>query len=135
MLQQRPDILILFAGANDLAGNQSAQSVVDDIKRAINLARTIRPNIRIVVPQLFPHKNNQTRTDRIAAYNQILPGALQLMSTPNSLIIVPDLFSGYCAVTNPNNPPSRGAQQFANDGSHPGVGPRVHRRGARQGDE
>ena len=37
---------------------------------------------------------------------------------------MPDLFSGYCAVTNLNNPPSCGAQQFANDGSHPGAGGR-----------
>ena len=128
MVNSNADVVVFFGGANDLnpsGSNDAPATVVAEVRQAIRVMQAANPNVRILIPQLPPHRDDKPRTAKIAQYNQLIPAVVN-ESTATSPVRIVDLFNGYCASghanTNPSfsgNPGPCNNVQYASDGSHP----------------
>ena len=84
------DVLLLMMGAIDLAYFSTPQQVVDDVHALISRARTVNPDIDVVVGHLVTVCDFWSETVYLqaesAAYNQILDASVAGWSTPTSRV-------------------------------------------------
>lgn len=91
-----PDLMVLFAGANDLANTSGeglgsteaeiAASVINNLKFVIGEARAGNPGLDIVLTTVPAAANS-----RITLYNQALPGVVEELSTPDQQLVLANL--------------------------------------------
>ena len=91
-----PDLMVLFAGANDLANTSGeglgsteaeiASSVIENLKFVIAEARAGSPGLDIVLTTVPAAANS-----RFTLYNQALPGVVADLNTPDERLVLANL--------------------------------------------
>ena len=107
-----PDIVVLYAGANDQTQGETASEVYADLVEAVQAIQAAKPDVRILVSNHHPPRNNPNRDAQIALLNPVIP-ELQKLSTATSPVVTVDIFTGY---------PS----SALDNGSHPGPDGQEH---------
>ena len=105
MAAEMPDIVVLYAGANDQHQGETASEVYADLVEAIQAIQAAKPDVRILVSNHHPPRNNPTRDAQIAQLNPVIP-ELQKLSTATSPVVTVDIFTGYpsSALANGSHP-------------------------------
>ncbi|GEM_PF-6940200 len=112
MAAEMPDIVVLYAGANDQIQGEEASQVFAELVEAIQAIQAAKPDARILVSNHHPPLNNPARSAQIALLNPVIP-ELQYLSTPTSPVVAVDIFTGYPSSNQDN-------------GSHPGPDGQEH---------
>lgn len=87
----RPDIVLLHIGTNDLNINKTPQSIIDNINRTIQKLRQSNPNVKVLLAQIIPDGN----PDRSPQLNSLIPTLASQISTSQSPVIVVDQYSDF----------------------------------------
>lgn len=101
----RPDIVLLHAGTNDLLQSQSVTETGDDIRNIIDILRTSNPSVKILLAKLIPNAN----TD-VAPLNAVIGQIVTEKNTTTSPVVLVDQYTGFSAA------------QDTYDGTHPNTG-------------
>lgn len=111
-----PDIALVHLGTNDLLhDNQPPVDLILELEQVIDTLREDNPNIAIFVATLIP-STDITLTNRIIAYNPLMPALVADKDTSTSPVFLVDQFAGYDpAVDNydPYHPDSSGREKVA----------------------
>lgn len=87
------DVVVMLAGANDLAKGATAAGTLTEAQNVVANARAANPNVKIVLvatPTGGPYDNKPN-----AAYNTLLKNNAPGWSTPNSPVAVTDPMTGW----------------------------------------
>ncbi|WP_262681519.1 GDSL-type esterase/lipase family protein [Hymenobacter rubripertinctus] len=103
---QRPDIVLLHVGSNDIFQDQSATSTRDEVGQLIDVLRAANPAVKVVVAQVIPNAQAGA-TANLSVYNSLLPGLVAQKNTRQSPVVLVDQFTGFVPATD------------SYDGTHP----------------
>ncbi len=95
-LAAQPDIVLIHIGTNDIFQGQSAESTAGEVGEIINTIRRVTPDARIVLSLVIPSTD---RPERLADFNNLLPGVAASHSTAGNPILVVDQYTGFNART------------------------------------
>lgn len=97
-LDQRPDVIVLLAGTNDVNTGHSTSVIEADLNAFITNARIANPNVAFVIGTVMP-TNGVVDPVGIAAYDARIPVVAAARTSPESPISVVDTFAAINAVT------------------------------------
>jgi len=88
----QPDIVLIHLGSNDIFQYQSNSSTIFELGQIIDKLRLVNPNIKILLAQIIP---SIYEANAIIDFNQRLPGLAASQNTPQSPVVVVDLWTGF----------------------------------------
>jgi lysophospholipase L1-like esterase len=91
---QRPDIVLLHIGTNDLLQGQSVSSTIDDIGRIIDSLRGVNPNVTVLLAKIIP-SGFANLDANIQALDEQIPGLVSAKDTQQSRVLLVDQYSGF----------------------------------------
>ncbi|BAZ08398.1 G-D-S-L family lipolytic protein [Calothrix sp. NIES-4071] len=87
----RPDVVLLHIGTNDLNIDRSPESIINNIGGIIQKLRNENQNVKVLLAQIIPDGS----PDRSAPLNALIPGLAASISTTQSPVIVVDQYTGF----------------------------------------
>jgi lysophospholipase L1-like esterase len=90
----KPDVVLLHTGSNDIEQGQSNSSTVNEISSLIDALRSVVPNVKILLAQIIPEASN---TQAFAQLNSLLPNLAAQKTTSNSPVVLVDQYTGFDA--------------------------------------
>lgn len=95
--QQKPDVVFLEAGVNDLRLHHDPNRTAAALRAWISNLRAVRPQVRIIVSTVLEARDRHVRRlpSLIGRYNQLLRGVAAEQSTAESPITVADTSNGW----------------------------------------
>ena len=66
------DAVIFHVGTNDIADSSSSGDIVKKIKDSIYSAKSVKPNIKVIVSSIIPRKSDKRINDYISSTNNVL---------------------------------------------------------------
>jgi lysophospholipase L1-like esterase len=88
-----PDVALVHLGTNDALADISAARTTADLQGIVGVLRARNPSMTILVAQIIP-TSVESINARIEALNREI-GGLATLSTPQSPVVIVDLYSGY----------------------------------------
>jgi acyl-CoA thioesterase-1 len=88
-----PDIVLLHVGHNDLCRGQSVASTIMDISDIVDVLRTVKPRIRILLAQLIASASSCHAG--IPALNARLAALVADKDRPESPVVLVDQYTGF----------------------------------------
>ncbi len=96
------DVVLLMLGTNDVLNNIPTAETVGNLDGIITALRKDNPRAVILLAQIPP---TSIPRPKLNALNAAIPSIATRLSTPNSPIVIVDMFSGYDG-SNENQPPT-----------------------------
>lgn len=90
MPQNKPDIVLLHIGSNDVEQGQSNSTTRDEIGKIIDALRAINPNVKILLARLVPETGIS-----MSGLNSLLPALVSAKTTSRSPVILVDQSGGF----------------------------------------
>jgi lysophospholipase L1-like esterase len=92
----QPNIVLVFAGVNDLFTTSTAESTVDDIGKIIDMLRAFNPRVKVLVGTLLPttYRDNNIHL-KIPVFNALLPALVRAKTTVESPVVLVDHHTGF----------------------------------------
>jgi hypothetical protein len=90
--QNKPDIVLLHIGSNDMEQGQSSTSTRDEIGKIIDDLRAVNPNVTVLLAKLIPETGLSMST-----LNSLLPALVSSKNTTQSRVILVDQSTGFTA--------------------------------------
>jgi parallel beta-helix repeat protein len=88
----QPDIVLIHLGSNDIFQYQSNSGTIFELGQIIDKLRLVNPNIKILLAQIIP---SIYEANAIIDFNQRLPGLAASKNTPQSPVVVVDMWTGF----------------------------------------
>jgi parallel beta-helix repeat protein len=88
----QPDIVLIHLGSNDIFQYQSNSGTIFELGQIIDKLRLVNPSIKILLAQIIP---SIYEANAIIDFNQRLPGLAASKNTPQSPVVVVDLWTGF----------------------------------------
>lgn len=104
---QRPNIVLIHLGTNDLFQGQSVDSTVNELGQLIDTLRASNANVTILMTQIIPH--NRSTNSLVPTLNNQIASLVSSKNTAQSRVIVVDQYSNFNVTTD------------TYDGVHPNV--------------
>jgi hypothetical protein len=92
--QNKPDIVLLHIGSNDVEQDQSDTSTRDEIGAIIDDLRAINPNVTILLARLIPESDHS-----MSGLNSLLPALVSAKNTSQSPVMLVDQATGFDPAT------------------------------------
>jgi lysophospholipase L1-like esterase len=92
----KPDVVLLHIGTNDILGGQTNSSTISEVGGIIDNLRSVNPNVKILLAEIIPNTSSPTTTQQ---FDSLIPGLASSKSTAQSPVIVVDQWSGFNANT------------------------------------
>lgn len=92
----RPDIVLLHIGTNDINQGQSNSSTITDIGRIIDNLRSVVPNVKILLAKITPESINASQ---VSGLNSMIATLASQKNTSTSPIKLVDQYTGFSAAT------------------------------------
>jgi lysophospholipase L1-like esterase len=89
--ENRPDVVLLHIGTNDLNMDTPPQQTINNISGIIQKLRNQNQNVKVLLGQIIPDGN----PDRSPPLNVLIPGLATQLSTNQSPVIVVDQYTGF----------------------------------------
>lgn len=89
---QRPDIVLLHIGSNDMFQAQSVDGTIAEVAQVIDKLRLANPRVIVLLAQLIP---SVRAIDAIPKFNQRIPALAAAKNTNTSPVIVVDQYTGF----------------------------------------
>ena len=91
----RPDIVLLHLGTNDILQGRSVDSTAAGLGQVIDLLRAANPRVKILLAQIIPAKwNGKVYTD-IPVLNALLPDLVAIKTQKDSPVLLIDQYTGF----------------------------------------
>jgi len=87
----RPDLVLLYAGINDLYAGQDVASTLEDLQRIIDNLRSVNQNVTVLIAQILPGVGVEAE---VAALNQGIATMRQRLDVAEARVFLVDLASG-----------------------------------------
>lgn len=113
---EKPDIVLLHIGTNDLNQDDTTEGIIGDIERLVGIIRERNPSATVVLAQIIG-MTTPSFTERARALNAAMPALVTRLSTTASPIILVDQMSGFTPATmtyDGTHPDETGERQMAN---------------------
>lgn len=88
--QNKPDIVLLHIGSNDVEQGQSNATTRDEIGKIIDALRAINPNVKVLLARLIPETGVS-----MSGLNSLLPALVSAKTTSQSPVILVDQSGGF----------------------------------------
>lgn len=88
----KPDIVLLHTGSNDIEQGQSNSSTITEISATIDNLRSVVPNVKILLAQIIPENFN---TVQYPALNSMIATLAGQKTTANSPVVLVDQYTGF----------------------------------------
>lgn len=92
--QNKPDIVLLHIGSNDVEQGQSSATTRDEIGKIIDALRAVNPNVKVLLARLIPETGVS-----MSGVNSLLPALVSAKSTAQSPVILVDQSGGFASAT------------------------------------
>ncbi|HVT90261.1 MAG TPA: NPCBM/NEW2 domain-containing protein, partial [Tepidisphaeraceae bacterium] len=92
----KPDIVLLHIGTNDVTQGQTNASTITDIGNIIDNLRTVVPNVKILLAKIIPSTGYTTQESQL---NTSIGTLATQKNTANSPVIVVDQYTGFSTST------------------------------------
>jgi lysophospholipase L1-like esterase len=98
---ERPDVILLHIGTNDIRQCQSVDSTIADIDRALDVARTVRPDVTVLLARIIPSVGTPQRPcaadvpARIRQLNDRIAALAEAKTTARAPVRVVDQHAGF----------------------------------------
>lgn len=96
--KERPDVVLLHAGTNDLNQGKSPKSTFDGLGQIIDSLRSVVPTVKVLVAQIIPAADNILNAN-VTTLNRLLPDLASQKSTAESTVLIVDLNSDFVRET------------------------------------
>ncbi len=95
--QNRPDVVLLHLGTNDMFQNQSVSGTISEISQIIDKIRAANPQVKVLLAKVINCWNGDVNA-RIVELNNQIPVLAQQKSSAQSPIVVVDQNTGFSVV-------------------------------------
>ena len=95
---ERPDLVLLHLGTNDMLGGSGIGSTLDELTGIVEALRVANPRVVVLLAQLIPVRFAEG-TERIVELNQNLAALALRLTTEASPVVLVDQFTGFDAST------------------------------------
>jgi lysophospholipase L1-like esterase len=87
----RPDVVLLQLGTNDVLRGQSLPETLDELAGIVDALRVANPAVSVLLARLTPFDGPEN--DRIARFNDLVPGLVARLDAPASRVLEVDQFT------------------------------------------
>jgi hypothetical protein len=91
----RPDLVLLHLGTNDILQGQTPESTAAELGQIIDQLRAANPRVKILLAQIIPARWNGKFFSDIAALNSLLPDLAAGKTRKDSPILLVDQYTGF----------------------------------------
>jgi lysophospholipase L1-like esterase len=90
----KPDVVLLHTGSNDIEQGQSNSSTASEIGSVIDALRSVVPSVKILLAQIIPEASN---TQAFAQLNSLIANVAAQKNTSSSPVVLVDQYTGFDA--------------------------------------
>jgi lysophospholipase L1-like esterase len=99
LTNNRPNIVLLMIGTNDVNGNVDLANAPTRLGLLLDRITSTSPDALVVVAKIVPTMTDGTNT-RVGTYNDAIPGLLAQRTAMGKHIVVIDMYSAFTSNTN-----------------------------------